>query len=76
MRRSFTMARLVAAVVALAAFATPALADFWIVREGPTGKCTVVDKKPTDTKMVIVGGDGKIYKTRADADKELAVVCK
>jgi hypothetical protein len=70
------MAKLVAAVVALAAFATPALADFWIVREGPSGKCMVVDKKPTDTKMVVVGGDGKIYKTRAEADKELVVVCK
>ena len=70
------MKKLVAAVVVLGAFATPALADFWIVREGPTGKCMVVDKKPTDTKIVIVGGDGKIYKTRAEADKELAVVCK
>jgi hypothetical protein len=68
--------KLVAAALAMAAFATPALADFWIVREGPTGKCTVVDKKPTDSKIIIVGGDGKVYTTRADADKELAVVCK
>jgi len=69
--------KLIAATIALAALATPALADFWIVREGgPTGKCMVVDKKPTDTKVVIVGGDGKIYKTRADAEKELTVVCK
>ena len=46
------------------------------MREGPAGKCTVVDRKPTDTKIVIVGGDGKVYTTRADAEKEIAVVCK
>ena len=50
--------------------------DFWIVREGPTGKCTVVDRKPTDSKIIIVGGDGKIYTTRAEAEKQVAVVCK
>jgi hypothetical protein len=70
------MKKALIAAGALAVFATPALADFWIVREGPTGKCTVVDKKPTDTKIVIVGGDGKVYKTRADAEKEVTVVCK
>jgi hypothetical protein len=74
MKSVFTAA--IAASIGLGAIATPALADFWIVREGPAGKCMVVDKKPTDTKMVIVGGDGKIYKTRADAEKELTVVCK
>ncbi len=29
--------KLLAAAVVMAAFATPALADFWIVREGPSG---------------------------------------
>jgi hypothetical protein len=70
------MKKVLIAAGALAVFATPALADFWIVREGPTGKCMVVDKKPTDTKIVIVGGDGKVYKSRADAEKEVTVVCK
>ena len=46
-------AKVLSATVAafgIAAIATPALADFWIVREGPTGKCMVVDRKPTDSK--------------------------
>jgi hypothetical protein len=64
------------AALGVAAIATPALADFWIVREGPTGKCMVVDRKPTDSKIIIVGGNGKVYTTRADAEKELTVVCK
>jgi hypothetical protein len=70
------MKKLIIAAGALAVLATPALADFWIVREPTTNKCTVVDKKPTDTKVVIVGGDGKVYTTRAEAEKEVTVVCK
>jgi hypothetical protein len=66
--------KLLAATVAIAAFATPALADFWIVREGPTGQCRIVDVRPTDTKIVIVGN--KAYKVRDEAQKEMAVVCK
>jgi hypothetical protein len=58
----------------LVAFATPALADFWIVRDSPTGSCRIVDVKPTDTKIIVVGN--KAYKVRGDADKDLAVVCK
>ena len=47
-----------ATVVALgiAAIATPALADFWIVREGATGKCMVVDRKPTVGRERADGG--------------------
>jgi hypothetical protein len=72
------MKKLLLAAVALT-LAAPAFAQsqFWIVREGgPTGKCMIVDRKPTDTKIVIVGGDGKVYTTRAEAEKELTVVCK
>ena len=53
---------------------TPALADFFIVREGPTGACRVVETRPTDTKIVVVGN--KVYKVRAEAEKEIAVICK
>ena len=68
------MRKLTVATIAAAAFATPALADFWIVRDSPTGPCRVVDVRPTDTKIIVVGN--KAYKVRAEADKELAVVCK
>jgi hypothetical protein len=67
--------KLLIAGVAVAAFATPALADFWIVRDTPTADCRIVEMRPTDTKIVIVGGN-KVYKTRAEAEKEMAVVCK
>ena len=70
-RRTTVRAKLLSATVAalgIAAIATPALADFWIVREGATGKCMVVDRKPTDSKKIIVGGNGKVYTTRAEAE--------
>jgi hypothetical protein len=66
--------KLLAAGMALTALASPAFADFWIVREGPTGPCRIVETKPTDTKIVIVGN--KVYKTRSEADREQTVVCK
>ena len=67
------MTRLLAAAAIATVFATPAFADFFIVREG-TGPCRIVETRPTDTKIVVVGG--KVYKVRAEAEKEMAVVCK
>ena len=62
-------------VAALTAFvATPALADFYIVRESPTAECKDVETKPADTKIVVVGN--KVYKTRDEATKEIVTVCK
>jgi hypothetical protein len=48
-------------------------AEFFIVR-GADKKCQIVEKRPTDTKMVVVGN--KAYVTRDAAQKELAMVCK
>jgi hypothetical protein len=68
------MKTLIAAAAVATAFATPAFADFFIVREGPTGPCRIVETRPTDTKIIVVGN--KVYKVRAEAEKELTVVCK
>jgi hypothetical protein len=66
--------RILAAVIAATVFATPALADFFIVREGASGPCRVVDTRPTDTtRMVVVGN--KAYAVRAEAEREIATVC-
>jgi len=35
----------------------------------------LIASRPT-AKIIIVGGNGKVYTTRADAEKELTVVCK
>jgi hypothetical protein len=67
------MKKLVCAA-ALAAFVTPALAaEFYVVQDVKTKKCTIVDKRPTSTETVVVG-DGKVYTTRAEAETGMKTV--
>jgi hypothetical protein len=63
------------AQVAIAAttFATPVFADFFIVREGASGPCRVVDTRPTDVRTIVIGN--KAYTARADAERDIATVC-
>jgi hypothetical protein len=58
-------------VAGLVAFATPAFADFYVVQDSSTRKCTIVDKKPTTTTTTVVGGDGKVYTTRVEAENAM-----
>jgi hypothetical protein len=48
--------RLFAAAGLVAAFVAPALAadEFYVAQDVKTKKCTIVDKKPTDTSMTVV----------------------
>ena len=48
-------------------------AEYFIVR-GADKKCQIVETRPTDTKIVIMGN--KAYVSRDEATKEMAVVCK
>jgi len=41
-------------------------AEFYVVRDATTKKCTVVDTKPTTTTTTIV--DNGIYKTKTEAE--------
>ena len=52
---------------------SPALADFYIVR-GPDKTCKVVETRPTDKTIVVIGD--KAYVTKAEAEKQVTVVCK
>ena len=58
---------------ALAAFTfgtqAASAAEFYIVRDASTKKCTVVDTKPTTTTTTVVG-DG-VYKTRVEAESAI-----
>src|SRR5262245_38093143 len=65
--------KVLVAAIAATTFATPVLADFFIVREGASGPCRVVDIRPTDAKTVVVGN--KAYTVRAEAEREIATVC-
>jgi hypothetical protein len=57
----------VLALVVLAGAASPAWADFYVVQDVKTKKCTIVDKAPTTTTTVTRVG-AMTFKTREEAD--------
>jgi hypothetical protein len=67
------MTKYILALIIAAGVVSPALADFYIVR-GPDKKCKVVETRPTDKTVVVIGN--KAYVTKAEAEKQVAVVCK
>ncbi len=68
------MKKILAGTVLLAAIATPALAaEFYIVQDSATKKCTIVDTRPTVTTTTVVGGD-HVYTTREEATTAMKTV--
>jgi hypothetical protein len=63
-----------AALVALATPAFPQTAEFYIVQDTATKKCTIVDKKPTVSTMTVVSPSGTVYKTRTEAEAGMKTV--
>jgi hypothetical protein len=70
---SFSIWMLVSAV-AILAVATPARAEYYIVRESAAAPCQILESRPTDADT-IVGGD-RTYATRAEAEKEMPLLCR
>jgi hypothetical protein len=68
--------RLIAAAGLVVAFTAPAFAadEFYVVQDVKTKKCTIVDKKPTDTSMTVVSPSGTIYKSRTEAESGMKTV--
>ena len=54
------------AIFAIAASAQTSFADFYVVRDATTKKCTIVDSKPTTTTTTVV--DNGTYKTKTEAE--------
>jgi hypothetical protein len=68
--------KIVTATLMLAAISLPAFAadEFYVVQDVKTKKCTIVDKKPTDTSMTVVSPSGTIYKSRTEAETGMKTV--
>ena len=49
--------KIIAAAALVAAFTIPALAqaEFYVVQDTATMKCTIVEKKPTESTVTVVG---------------------
>jgi hypothetical protein len=56
------------------AIAVPAFAQEYFIVRGPDKKCRVVEKRPTEKTIVVIGD--RAYVTREEAEKQVKVVCK
>jgi hypothetical protein len=66
--------KLFAAAALVTAIATPALAaEFYVVQDSTTKRCTIVEQKPTTQTSVIVG-DGRVYTSRTEAEGAMKTV--
>jgi len=65
--------KLLFAAAITASLVAPAFAadEFYVVQDSSTKKCTIVDKKPTQTTMTVVSPSGTVYKTRTEAETEM-----
>jgi hypothetical protein len=61
-------------LVLLIGVSTPALSAEYFVVRGPDKKCKVVETRPTDKTVVVVGD--RAYVSREEAEKQVTVVCK
>jgi len=69
-----TMLKYVLPIAMLVGATAPAFAAEYFIVRGADKKCQIVETRPTDTKLVIMGN--KAYVSRDEATKEMAVVCK
>jgi len=68
--------RLIVAAAVAASLVAPAFAadEFWVVQDSATKKCTVVDKKPTETNMTVVSPSGTVYKSKTEAETSMKTI--
>jgi len=74
MKEEFMRMKLLVAAAGFAAFATPALAaEFYIVQDTATKRCTIVEQKPTSQTTVVVD-NGRTFTTRTEAEGAMKTV--
>ena len=61
------------ATILLGSVTAASAAEYFIVR-GPDKKCKVVEKRPTEKTVVVIGE--RAYVSREEATKQVKVVCK
>ena len=62
------------ATAAAALMSSAAYADYYIYQEKASHECKVVETRPTETTWIQVGP--MAFKTRDEAQRQVAVVCK
>ena len=73
-QEDFMRMRLLIAAAGLAAFVTPSLAaEYYVVQDTTTKRCSIVEQRPTTQTMTIVG-PGTAYTTRTEAEAGMKTV--
>jgi hypothetical protein len=69
--------KLLIAAAGLAAFVTPSLAaEFYIVQDTTTKRCSIVEQRPTTQTTVVVGPGAFTTRTEAEAGMKTVKVCE
>jgi hypothetical protein len=63
----------VTAAILIGSVTAASAAEYFIVR-GPDKKCKIVEKRPTEKTITVIGD--RAYVTREEATKQVKVVCK
>jgi vancomycin permeability regulator SanA len=72
-QEDFMRTKLLIAAAGLVAFVTPALAaDYYIVQDTSTKRCSIVEQRPTTQTTTVVGD--KAYTTRTEAEGAMKTV--
>jgi hypothetical protein len=66
------MKTILASALLAGAFVTPALADFYIVQDSSTKRCTIVEQRPAPGLGIVVGDRG--FGVRLDAETHMKTV--
>jgi hypothetical protein len=68
------MLKHIAGAMLLAVVATPvAAAEFFVVQDSSTKRCTITEQRPTASSTVVVG-DGKVFTTRNEAESAMKTI--
>jgi len=67
------MKTFLAAVGLIGFCATPALADWYVVQDTSTKRCSIVEQRPTTTTMTVVSGN-TVYRSRTEAENAMKTV--
>lgn len=68
--------KLIVAGAAFAALATPALAaEFYVVQDSTSKRCTIVEQKPATSTTVVVGSGTYTTRTEAETAMKRVEVC-
>ncbi len=70
------MKAMLAGAALAAVFVTPSLADFYIVQEPTTKRCTIVEQRPAPGVGVIIGDRGFGVRVEAESHMRTVEVCR